>query len=929
MKRLTSWLVDYPVISGALLVLMTIVLGFQVPRIQIDHSAEGLMVEHDPARRYYEGVKERFGSDNLAIVLVQADDVFKPDVLEVVRRLSYDLERIEGVSRVDSLTTVKNIKGRGDALDTEMLVPTPVPRTAAELARVRTDALDNRVLVGNLVAPDARATVLMVSINSPRDDPGFNRRIVERIDALIRVASIPGVTAFQVGAPLTKATYVDYLEYHLRVTPPLGLAVLVLILFLCFRAFQGVVFPVLTAVISIVWAVGLMATLGIPLTVLTGIIPSLLLAIGFTEDVHMIAAYRERLRQGDDKITAIRNMLDETGLAILVTAGTTILGFASLVLTDITMVIQFGYASALGLTANLVVTLIAVPILLRVWRMPARLAPAALADESVEGGVPAWMERLAHFNLRHRVPILIGTALAVLISLVGVSRLRVNTDLVTYFPRESSVRVRIDELQRTLGGALAFYVVVDAGRDDGVKDPALLRKIVALQEFLAGTGKVDKTVSVADYIRRMHREMNGGDPAFEIIPDTPDQVAQYLLLLESEELAKYIDFNASAANVVVRHNLSGSADLSALLRELDGFVARTCPPTANVRATGESILYNNAADYVAVNEVTSFSFSLAVIGLIHALLFMSIKAGLLSLIPNVVPIVCVFGVMGLAGVPLNMATAMIATIAVGIAVDDTVHHMVTFSRQLNVHHDQRIAMVNTMKAQGRPIIYVSLALAAGFLVSLASPLVPAAQFGLFAALTMIVAMVSELILTPILMYSVRLVTLWDLVLLKMRPEVMRAAPLLAGLSQWEARKVVLLGKLRTLGSGQFAIQKGETGTEMYMLVSGRARVCDTGPDGHEKTLAVLEPGAIFGEMGLLTRETRSANVVAEAPSEILQLDFAALERIRMRFPYTGAKLFRNLARMLSDRLRHATAELIAEGREPIVVSVPPGLRDAG
>jgi hydrophobe/amphiphile efflux-3 (HAE3) family protein len=927
-KRLAAWLVDHPVVSGVLLALVTAGLGLQLPRLQIDESAEGLMVENDPAREYYERAKARFGSDNLTVVLVKADDVFSAAVLEAVQRLSDGLEGLEGVTRVDSLTTVKNIKARGDLLDTEPLVGRPVPASPAALARIRSDALESRVLVGNLVAPDARATVLTVYTTAPPGDHAFNQRLVERIDALIRDVPIPGGTAFQVGAPFTKATYVQYLERHLRLTPPLGLLVLVGVLFLCFRTLQGVVIPVLTAVISIVWALGLMAIFGLPMTVLTGILPSLLLAIGFTEDVHMLAAYHERLRLGDDKVTAIRTMLEETGLAVLVTAATTVIGFASLILTDVTMVVQFGYASALGLNGNLVVTLLAMPVALRLWRVPRRLRASALAEGSDEGRIPALMERLARLNLRYRVPILIGAAAVVAVSLVGVARLRVDTDLVTFFPQKSPVRARIDELQRSLPGALAFYVVVETGRDDGVKDPALLRQVAALQEFLTGTGRVDRTVSVADYVRRMHREMNGGDPAQEVIPDSPDQIAQYLLLLEGEELGKYLDFNASAANVLVRHNLSGSADLSALLKDLDAFAGRTFPSHVIVRPTGESILYNNAADYVAINEVTSFALTFAVIGLIHALLFMSIRAGVLSLVPNVVPIVCVFGLMGLAGVPLNTATAMIATIAVGIAVDDTVHHMVTFSRQLQLHHDQDVAMLNTMKSQGRPIIYVSLALAAGFLVSVVSPLVPAAHFGLFAALTMLVAMVCELVLTPVLMHSVRLVTLWDLVLLKMRPEVVRSAPLLAGLSQWEARKVVLLGKLRPLAPGQLAVRKGDPGTEMYMLVSGRARVYDTQPDGGERTLAVFGPGATFGEMGLLTHETRSANVVAEAPSELLELDLPALERIRMRFPYTGAKLFRNLAGMLSDRLRRVTEELVADHPEPIgAAAVPPARRD--
>lgn len=641
MTRLLVRIADHPLPIGAFLVLMTVALAWQIPRIRIDESAEGLMVEHDPAREYYEGIKERFGSDNLAIVLVQADDVFTAPVLAVVRRLSDELERIDGVSRVDSLTTVKNIKGRDDTLDTEPLVGATIPQTPAGLARVRADALANRVLVGNLVAPDARATALAVYVNPPADDAGFNHRLVERIEVLAREASAPGVRVFQVGVPLTKVTYARYLQRHLRLTPPLGLAVLVVVLFLCFRMLQGVVIPLVTTVVSIVWAVGLMALLGIPMTVLTGIIPSLLLAIGFTEDVHMLAAYHERLRLGDDKLAAMRTMLEETGLAIVVTGVTTVLGFASLILTDITMLVQFGRASALGLIANLVITLLAMPILIRLWPVPRRLRFAAAGARPGPGLLEAWLERLASFNLRRRVPILIGTAILMALSLIGVARLRVNTDLVAFFSRDSPIRSLIDEFQRSIGGAFAFYVVVDTGREDGVKDPALLRQIVAMQDFLASTGKVDKTVSVTDYVRQLHREMNGGDPALEVIPDTADQIAQYLLLLEGRELTKYLDFNASAANVVVRHNLSGSGDLSPLLEELDAFIARTFPANVAVRYTGEAILYNNAADYMAVNEVTSFAVTFVVIGLIHALLFMSFRAGFLSLIPNVVPIVCV------------------------------------------------------------------------------------------------------------------------------------------------------------------------------------------------------------------------------------------------------------------------------------------------
>jgi len=236
-----------------------------------------------------------------------------------------------------------------------------------------------------------------------------------------------------------------------------------------------------------------------------------------------------------------------------------------------------------------------------------------------------------------------------------------------------------------------------------------------------------------------------------------------------------------------------------------------------------------------------------------------------------------------------------------------VHHMVTYSRQLREHGDERIAMFKTLQMQGRPIIYVSLALVAGFLSSVFASLASLVEFGYLAAFVMLMALVAELTLAPVVMYSARLVTLWDILMVKLNPELVRQAPLFAGLSRWEARKVVLLANLGTVPAGSMMIRKGETATDMFLIVSGRLRVFDG-----ERVLAVLGPGATVGEMALVSREVRSANVVAEEDSVVLRLDFAAFERIRRRFPYTGAKLFRNLARVLAERLRRLTETVVGD-----------------
>ena len=752
MKRSLLWALDHSALVSGLIAILTLIFALQIPRLEIDSSTENFMKEDDPARQFYEQFKQKFGSDTSTIILIKTDDVFTAPVLGVIQRLSDDIAQLDGVTRVESLTTLQNIKGEGDNLATELLVPPSIPTAVSDLAQIRADALGSRVMVGNIVSRDAKASAIIVYTAAERADKQFNKRFSTQIQTLIDDESSPGVVIYQLGGPLIDATVGDFILKDSMTFVPLSLAVLFALLLVSFRTLQGMVIPFVTGVLSIIWGLGLMAAFGLPINVLTAVIPSLILVIGATEDVHMLSEYHLLLKGGVEKLAAIRTTIERAALPVLITTATTVFGFASLVTSDLTMLIQFGYASALALIANFVVTIFALPIMLRMWRVPTRFArvdPDDLHGSTFE----RLIDRLGEFNLRYRVPIFVVSGLIVIASLVGWYGLRVNTEPLSFFPEQSLIRVRSSDLRQSLTGFSAFYVVVNSGRADGLKDPDLLRRIAALQEFLISTGEVDKTVSAADYLSKMHREMNGGNPGFERIPDTPDQIAQYLLLLEGDELSKYVDFNASTATIVVRHHATGSWELTALLDRLGTYAREHFPERVTVRETGRSILIHNAADSMSLNELVSLSSTFIVISIVHALFFRSVWMGLLSMVPNVIPVLLNFGLMGILGIPLNPGTAMIATIALGIAVDDTVHHVVTYWRELREHGDRRVAVFNTMRAQSRPIIRVSLALAGSFLVLAFSQFVPIRQFGILSAFVMLVAMVSELVLTPIVMYS--------------------------------------------------------------------------------------------------------------------------------------------------------------------------------
>jgi predicted RND superfamily exporter protein len=925
-KRVLVWSIHRPAAAAILFGLITLALAWQLPRLEIDASNEGLMLERDPARQYYEQAKATFGSDDLTVVLVKGD-IFTAPVLALMQRLSEALEQIDGVMRVDSLATVDNISAADDGMEISPLLHDGIPADAAGLARLKAKALANPVFVKNLVSADAHAAGILVFTQPAAADKGFNSRFSAAVDAVLARESVSGVTTYQIGGPLLKHTFVEYVEGDQTTLVPLSVVTLFIVLMIGFRTPQGVVGPLFTGVSSVLWGVGLMALFHIPMNVVTVAVPSLVLVVGFAEAVHIISAYHACLRAGRDKIHALSDAVEDAAAPILVTTATTVLGFATLIFSDITILKQFGWAATLGLTANFAATLLGIPMLLRLWPTPKRIRASAVEESAAGATLEARITVACDYILRHRLAISAVFAALAIGSLWGWSTLKVDTDFVSYFPKSAPVRQRMLDVDRSLAGASAFFVVMETGRENGVADPATLKQIASLQQFIESLPGISKTVSIVDYVSQLNASFVGTNAGPRSVPDSADVVSQQLLLMDRAQTARFIDLSASSANIVVRHSLTGSWELGQALRQIDRYVAQNIHGV-QVHPTGQSILTNRAADYMAVNEVTSFAWTLAIIGIIHSLLFMSVKAGFLSLIPNVTPVIYSFGLMGLLGIPLSTGTALVATIAIGIAVDDTVHNMMTYSRQLNEHRDERTAVLHTLFIQFRPIVFVSTALACGFIVLVFSRFVPTVQLAFLSAFVMIVAMISELVLSPILLASTRLVTAWDLMLIRMNPDLVKRAPLFEGLSRWEARKVVVTGMLRSLGPGEYAIRRGDQGRQLYMVVSGRLLVVDSDLDGHERTLAIVDAGGVFGETGMVADGYRTFSARAESPAEILQLDFDSLERLRKRFPFTAAKVFRNLARILGERLQDTTTAMMflsSPGAASDLDTMPPHL----
>jgi uncharacterized protein len=493
------------------------------------------------------------------------------------------------------------------------------------------------------------------------------------------------------------------------------------------------------------------------------------------------------------------------------------------------------------------------------------------------------------------------------------------------------VRRANEIISQKIGGTQNFDIIVTSGKKGGVMNFDLLKRIKGLQTYLATLPGIDQTLSIFNYSELFDRALQSGEtgnatrgpaeaktaaPGSSLTTfwERPEQlvgVTQFIGMIQqrqgaSNAFASVLNADSSIARIVVRTRLTSSRDIMHTADAVRTYGKEHFPPEVTVRPTGSLILLNEATDDIVWGQITSLGFALVVIFVVLSLLFLSIKVGLLSLLPNVLAILILFGVMGMTGITLNLGTSIIASIAIGIAVEDAIRYLARLSDEIRTTHDQEKAIFQTISNVGKPIIYASTALGLGFMVFFFSSFVPIQKFGFLTALTVAVAFVNDLVLLPALLATTRIITLWDLLYLKLGKDPDKTIGLFEGLRPAQAKIVTLMGELKVFPDGQPIVRQGELGNEMFVIIGGKAEV-RVNVNGQSRVVRELSRGDVFGEMGLIRHHVRTADVFAAEDVEVLVVNERFLTRMQRRYPRIGAKIFLNVAKILSDRLEREIA----------------------
>jgi predicted RND superfamily exporter protein len=874
-------------------------LGSGLPRLYLDPSVNSMLPSDDPGRKFYDHVRRVFGNDENILVVLHDEDAFTAENLRRVQRLTERLGRIDGVHHVVSLGNALNIRGVDGDLLIEPVIG-DVPDDPAELAEIRRNALSDAIYAGNLVSRDGRSTAIMVYLKDMPERVFLESGIDDEIS---RIADEEGgtVTVWVTGNAHVKAEMVRLLMRDLTLIVPLAVVVMAGVALISFRTIRGVLVPLSTIVIALIWTMAAVAELFGSLNQVTVAAPPILLVVGFAYAIHVVSGYYDVLRGAEGRGGTegpVYAALLHVALPVLLTGVTTAAGFLSLATSPIGAIREFGIVSGLGVVFTTFVALTYAPALLQVLPIPDRVRARPARD-----GIDRALEAVARFDLRHRRALLLAGALIAVASLWGMTRIVISTDLVENFRTDNEVRLDFEAVNANLEGSNAFFVVLEADYRDAFKEPVNLRHIEALQQWLTAQPEIGGTTSLVDYVKAIHRGFHGNADSDLRIPDSKRLITQLLFFGGNDELENFVDSRYQTVSLLVRTRAIDSRDVASLVRRVEAHLGGL-PEHLKPTVTGNTVLVSKTIDDIAYGQAVSLSTALIMIYAILALLFTSFRVGLIALIPNLLPVVFYFGVLGFTGVTLNTTTGLVACLVLGIAVDDTIHLLAQFNRSAKRLADENAGVVEALRSVGRPVTYTTAALCLGFLVLTQSEMRNQVEFGALASFTLGFAWLIDVTFTPALAARMRIVTLWDVLTLDLGDDPHTSIPLFSGLKQTQARLVALMTSLRRFPKGHRLFRAGDEGDEMYVVIDGELSAsADT--EGGPVTFGVSRRGDVVGEVALF-HGRRTADVEALSDVRLLQLTGADLERVRRRYPRTGAVLYRNLSRVLANRVATTT-----------------------
>jgi predicted RND superfamily exporter protein len=758
-RVVADWIYRWRFALTTFIVLGALALAPRANITEIDNDITAWFSKEDPVYKDYERFRAEFGGTRALIVAVKADTpdrLFSRETLKIIEEITEDIERVDTVQRVNSLANATIVQAlpvvrlKPDTssdpadeggLDVRPLLEHLDERDPGDIKRL---ALKDDLIRGDLVSDDATTTAIVVGFDEDRIDQ-VRAGVIQQIHDIVDPKLPPGVRAYYNGSLEISETYNRItLENQTKFTPPI-LLVTVLAIYVSFRSLRKTFLAILAIIVSILWTLGLYSLMGFSYNVLASMIIPLIVVLAIADDVHIMQHWDEERRHGSAE-HAFKATVAHLAAPLLGASATTALGMLSLATSNVVAVKSFGVGSAVGIMVDFAISLVLMPTLLS-------LVKPETAEAPHERYFLAPLQRIARYSCAHPRRVLAVSLGVSVVAALGILKLRVDTNHISFFSASHPLGQSAAVIDKELAGVYSFQIMLE-GPPDSLKTPDALQRLDRLQGELRKFPHVRKVTSVADYVKRINKELNDGRQEANVVPSDANTIAQELFVFAlggdgRHELERVVASDYSRAQISIKLQSMSSDVVLELVEHADRLAKEAFAGTGiDVLTTGSGRLFSTLDHYLVMSQLSSFGTAFfAVFGVIF-IVFRSFRFGLLTIAPNLLPVLAVLGVMGHLGISMNIATVMVASVALGVVDDDTIHFINRYRRETAAGASTDEAIEIATAHEGRASLTTAIINSCGYGVLMLSEYRPSAWFGGLLALTMATAFLAEVFILP-------------------------------------------------------------------------------------------------------------------------------------------------------------------------------------
>jgi predicted RND superfamily exporter protein len=762
-KNVANLILDNKVVWLVTIVISTIFMGYQASKLELSYELAKILPKTDENAKVYEAFKARYGEDgNVMIIAFESDNIYDLPVYQKWFDFGKELKTYEGVKNVASNTNLYEIKRNDEEKKFDFIKISPTrPNSQAEVDSIRAKIKQYPFYKGFVYSEDEKAHLMAVTFD--QDLLNSERRIgmTNAVEEAARAfGKDNGIEMHFSGMPFIRTNFMSKVSREVALFMILAFLVTSIILFLFFRSFRVVSFAVLVVAISVLWSVGMIHLLGYKITLLTGLIPSIITVIGIPNSIFLINKYQEEYLKVKNQIQALKTAIEKIGKTTFIANVTTFIGFFVFYFTGSPLLLEFGLVAAISVMATWAISLILIPIIFSYNPTPKAKHVRHLENKNITKFLE-YVDFIVH-KRRTRLYWFIGVLVA--LSIISMTQIRSIGYIVDDLPEEDPIFADLKFIEKHFKGIVPFEVAIDTKRPNGVLDPENITKIRLVQREFEKFPEFTKPVSVVEAIKFVYQGYRGGDEKYYRVPGALElqKLSQYAGMAKGKEslFSSFIDSTRQYTRVSFQSGDVGTIRMNEMIdtlqakidtifnydSEFDEWLSDENKIDATL--TGNGVVFTKGNDYLLGNLRSSTLLAIILVSLVMATQFLNYRTILISTIPSIIPLIITAGIMGLFAIPLKPSTILIFSIAFGIASDGTIYFLTKYKEEILSGKSIGDAVSNTIKETGISMFYTAIILFFGFGIYVASGFKGTIFLGLLVSMTLLIGMISNLILLP-------------------------------------------------------------------------------------------------------------------------------------------------------------------------------------